>query len=253
MMANDNLSGIVTNFLIMKELEKLSELRHTYRFAFFPETIGALAFLNSHENTKNILGGAIINNTCGSGGYKIKKSFDSQSFLNSTLIEVAKKELNDFVECVPFSPDGSDERQFSKPAFRINTPSLHKSKYYDFWQYHTNADNLEFIDYDACMKIVKTYVEWIRVIDTYCKPKFVEARGEIQLGKRGLYPSIGGSLNQGDGHIDTEEEIDIINWMMHYFDGEITNFEFSKLTRYSLYKVNTVINKLYKSGVLLID
>ena len=45
----------------------------------------------------------------------------------------------------PFVPDGSDERQYSSPGFRLVTPSIHKSKYYEYPQYHTSADDLNFI------------------------------------------------------------------------------------------------------------
>ena len=45
----------------------------------------------------------------------------------------------------PFEPIGSDERQFSSPAFKIPTVSIFKSKYYEYDEYHTSLDNLDLL------------------------------------------------------------------------------------------------------------
>jgi aminopeptidase-like protein len=251
-LANDNLSGIVTTYLILQKLDKLPQTKYTYRFGFFPETIGALCFLHEHPDVGRIIGGTIVTNTAGPGKFTIKESFDNTHFTNWVLKEICKRRLSDF-DIVTFTPDGSDERQFSKPGFRINTPSLHKSKYYDYWQYHTSADNLDILDYDAINLISDIYVEWIQLVDTLSTPKFVEDRGELQLGKRGLYPQLGGSLNQADSESEVEYQIEMLSWMMHEFDGTMTNFEFAQLHGYDIFKVNNLIKVLMQKGALTYD
>lgn len=250
-MANDNLSGILTNLAIIKKLEMQPKKRFSYRFAFFPETIGALCFLNSHCDIAQILGGAVISNTAGPGSFKMKESFDPTHFTNFALSHVAASKID--LDVVPFSPDGSDERQFSTPGFRINTPSLHKSKYYDFVEYHTSADDLGILDLDAIDLISDIYIDWINLVDTFCYPAFTESRGEIQLGKRGLYPEIGGGLNQNNDDFDVEREIEIMSWMMHEFDGSISNFEFASKRGFDIQSVNGIIEKLSNAGILKID
>lgn len=247
-LANDNLSGIITNYLLMKFVEALPRRKFSYRFGFFPETIGALVFLNEHPDFNKIKGGSIITNTAGPGRYKLKQAFDSKHFTNQAFLYACQKIFENDIEIVEFSPDGSDERQFSKPGFRINTPSLHKSKYYDFWQYHTSADDLSNIDIDGMLRLLNCYQEWILLVEKFVQPRFVEQKGEMQLGRRDLYPTIGGGLNQ---NLTAETELELISWMMHYFDGNMSNFDLAKKLGVSIYDVNDVIEKLDAKNILL--
>ena len=248
-LANDNLSGIITNYLLMKFIETLPNLKYTYRFAFFPETIGALVFLKQHPDIEKIKGGSIVTNTAGPGRFKLKQSFDPNHYTNQALQYSCQKILGNDIEIAEFTPDGSDERQFSKPGFRINTPSLHKSKYYDFWQYHTSADDLSIIDIDGLLKVFECYQEWILLLESFVTPKFTQQNGEMQLGKRGLYPSIGGGLNQ---NMTVDRELEIIMWMMHYFDGTMSNFDLATKINVSIYDVNQIIQKLYSKNILIL-
>ena len=63
---------------------------------------------------------------------KSSSSFDFNSFTEGNYITY------------PFVPDGSDERQYSSPGIKLYH-SIHKSKYYEYKEYHSSEDNLEFI------------------------------------------------------------------------------------------------------------
>ena len=39
---------------------------------------------------------------------------------------------------MPFTPDGSDERQFSSPNVGIASSSLCRNRYYEYDEYHTS-------------------------------------------------------------------------------------------------------------------
>ena len=253
-LANDNLSGIITTMALIDHLSKLKSLNYSYRFIFCPETIGALVFLSRHKEIKNIAGGTIVTNTGGPGEFSLKQSFDKESFVNKALIIAAKTILKDDFRLVDFVPDGSDERQYSKPAFRINTPSMHKSKYYDFKEYHTSLDNKSIIDFCGLMQIVKIYEKWFEILEADCTPQFIENHGEINLGRRGLYPQIGGEFNQegcsSPVAISAGQKFKIISWMMHHFDGTLSLIDFCSRTNLPFDEVKTTLHELDNKGCL---
>ena len=206
-MANDNLSGLITACMLFSFISK-HDNDLSYRLLIAPETIGAIAFLKQ-ANTKNIIGGTIFSCTAGPDKLSIKEGFNSQHWLNKLTHKVLKNYTNDNYITYPFTPDGSDERQYSLPAHRIVTPSVHKSKYYEYDEYHTSADNLDFISKEDLMHTLGFYKEWYREVDNHkylaplvsnqnaknpiaredaCFPKTIISECEYQLGKRDLYP-----------------------------------------------------------------
>jgi aminopeptidase-like protein len=105
-----------------------------------------------------------------------------------------------------FSPYGYGERQYCSPGFDLPVGRLSRTPHGCFPEYHTSADNLDFVrpgqlagSLAACLEICdvlendRTYVNQ----NPKCEP---------QLGKRGLYRDIGDDemamlwvLNQSDG------------------------------------------------------
>ena len=83
--------------------------------------------------------------------------------MNNSHLAIKKINGDDYLT-YPFVPDGSDERQFSSPGFRIVTPSIHKSKYYEYEEYHTSADNLNFISSEDLMYSFRIHKEWINLM-----------------------------------------------------------------------------------------
>ena len=101
----------------------------------------------------------IISCVAGPDKVSIKEGFDTNHFINKVHISL-KKHLGANYITYSFVPDGSDERQYSTPGFRIVTPS-HKSKYYEYDEYHTSADDLNFVSSSALLETLKIYKTWI--------------------------------------------------------------------------------------------
>ena len=89
---------------------------------------------------------------------------------------------------------GSDERQYSYCGSSINILSIHKDKYYDYKQYHTSLDNLNFVKDKQIFETLLVYKKIIneleqqkifRLKNSYCEP---------MLSKHNLYPETGGAL-----------------------------------------------------------
>jgi len=264
-LANDNLSGIVLSLFLFEYLRNLNT-KYTYRLIIVPETIGAITFL-AQANTELIKGGMVLSCVAGPDSISIKEGFDKKHFINQAAHLAIKSNVGIKYTTYPFVPDGSDERQYSTPGFRIVTPSIHKSKYYEFDQYHTSADNLSFVSASALCETLEVHKEWIHLLESYCYPKRKQMHCEYQLGKRNLYPSIGGSLNQTAHQENTQgshrrkfnfdEEIelngahiDAFHWLMHLADGTISNFQISEISGLEISIINESIGAMYQKDLL---
>jgi len=264
-LANDNLSGIVLAVFLFEYLSQL-DTKYTYRLVIAPETIGAISFL-SQANTKNIIGGMVLSCVAGPDKISIKEGFDVNHFMNeSAHLAIRSHSKNDYLT-YPFVPNGSDERQYSTPGFRIVTPSIHKSKYYEFNQYHTSADNLDFISAKSLLESFEVYKSWIGLIESYCYPKRTNQFCEFQLGKRDLYPQVGGTINQ-EAHIENERgkhegmldfgdkvdlsaaHLDAFHWLMHLADGSNSNFDIAKRSKLDIKIVNQAIEAMFQKDLL---
>ena len=120
-------------------------------------------------------------------------------------------------EIMEFSPYGYDERQYCSPGFNLPVGCLMRSVWGTFPEYHTSADNLEFIRPEQlaeslriCVSIVNTLEHNLRYrnLNPYCEP---------QLGRRNLYSSVGGHT--------IGNEINARLWVLNLSDGS---------TRYSI-------------------
>ena len=172
-LANDNLSGIILAAFLFEYLSKL-DTKFTYRLVVLPETIGAVSFL-AQAKTKNIIGGMILSCVAGPDDLSIKEGFDPNHFMNESAHMALKSHVGEEYLTYPFTPDGSDERQYSSPGFRIVTPSIHKSKYYEYNEYHTSADDLSFVKSESLIETLEVHKNWINLIESFCYPKRINA------------------------------------------------------------------------------
>jgi aminopeptidase-like protein len=189
-LANDNLSGVSLSTILAKHLKTVSH-RFSYRFLFIPGTIGAIAWLCLNETSVNrIKHGLVIAGVGDSGKITYKKSRRGDAEVDRAAIHVLKHSGQDY-EIIDFYPYGYDERQYCSPGFNLPVGCLSRTPYGKYPEYHTSADNLKFVHPeflgDSFSKLLKiVYVlEYDRVYLNLC-PKC-----EPQLGKRGLYSSIG--------------------------------------------------------------
>ena len=251
-LANDNLSGVVLSCLLFKHIMNL-ETEYSYRLVLIPETIGSIAWLKKNK-VENIIGGFIP--TCVAGPDKIGYK---PTFLENHEIDLAAQFALKEIDCIEykFEPIGSDERQYSSPAFRLPMASITKSKYYEYDEYHTSLDNLEFISAENLNKTLEVYKKAIYYLEhnkVYHR-KFNEC--EFMLSKiKNLYPTIGGTICQPSmtkNHKEHEytEEIkgnifDCFSWLMHCVDGETSLFEIQK-------KSNLLIDDLIIASKVLFD
>ena len=197
-LANDNLSGL-TVATALAELLSGRDLRYSYRFLFIPGTIGAITWLaRNRENAARIRHGLVLTGIGDAGGFHYKKSRRGDAEIDRAAAHVLQH-CSESAEVLDFSPYGYDERQYCSPGFNLPVGCLMRSVWGTFPEYHTSADNLDFIQpeqlaevaarlrraYSTCWKIIAAIEpeSILRAAAGKAKPLPVDRRRE-QLGTR---------------------------------------------------------------------
>jgi len=253
-MANDNQSGMVVTSFLNRYLAQKKDRRHSYRFVWVPETIGAISYLfHNEQEMQKIDGGFVISCCGGPGRLSYKETFLGDHIMDRAVkIAFRDKGIDPWMR--PFAPDGSDERQYSMPAFRIPVSTIAKDKYYDFDEYHTSLDNLDFVTGENLLASFEMYVEAIEVLERNRVYKTLMPYCEPQLGKRGLYPQTGGTLNQSVHNctekMTVEAEVDAITWVMFLADGSQDMIAMAERSGQPFSNLCVAAKKLVKKGLL---
>jgi len=180
-MANNELSGPIVATFLAKWIASLSKRKYTYRIAIVPETIGALVYLS--KNLRNLKSRV-------KAGYVITCVGDRGKF---SLVPSRTGDFNNY----SFLDRGSDERQYCSPLVDLPMNSITRSKYHEYFEYHTSLDNLDFITGDCLLESLGIYQQCVLAIEGNCLTNSLTI-GEPQLGKRGLYPTTGGQIQQSE-------------------------------------------------------
>ena len=241
-LCNDNLSGVVLSAKLAQAIRN-QELEYSYRFLFIPGAIGSITWLNRNQSqAKKIVNGFVVACVGDPGKSTYKKSRRGNAEIDRAAEHVLKHSNNEY-EILEFSPYGYDERQFCSPGFNLPVGCLMRTPFAKFPQYHTSADNLDFVraefladSFAKCLSIIeilennKTYIN----LNPMCEP---------QLGKRGLYRSIGG---------DSAENVNelALLWVLNQSDGKNSLLDIAEKSGMSFPVVMKAANKLREHNLL---
>ncbi len=209
-LANDNLSSIAIATFLAAELAGRPH-RLTYRFLFAPGTIGAITWLAQHEGSLGRIRHGLTLACLGDRApMTYKRTRRGTAPIDRAAAHVLTGRAPD-ARVIDFVPYGYDERQFNSPGFDLPVGALSRTPYGQYPEYHTSADDLDFVSADALADSLDVLRQVLDVLErdrTYIN---LAPKGEPQLGRRGLYPSTGGPelarrqlamlwvLNQSDG------------------------------------------------------
>jgi aminopeptidase-like protein len=195
-LANDNLSGMALAVKLAGLLAGAS-LKYSYRFLFIPGTIGSITWLaRNAERARQIRHGLVVTCVGDRGSLHYKRSRQGNAEIDRTVIK-AQRDRGRELQVRDFSPYGYDERQYCSPGFNLPAGSLTRSPHGTFPQYHTSADNLDFVRPEALADSLAAYLAVIRILEGNAYYQNLNPCCEPQLGKRGLYRSIGGLPDAG--------------------------------------------------------
>jgi aminopeptidase-like protein len=193
-LANDNCSGIALVAILGRYLSRM-KLRYTYRLLFSPGSIGPISWLAANEeNLGRVKHGLTVSCVGDPGQPTYKRSRRGTAEIDRVVANVLRdrgeRELRDFV------PLGGDERQFCSPGINLPVGALSRTPADEFPEYHSSADNLDFVRREALGDSFDLCLSVLDVLEQNRRFENLSPKGEPQLGKRGLYRSIGGGSNE---------------------------------------------------------
>lgn len=216
-LANDNLSSIAVAIELSKRLAQRPDRRYGYRFLFLPGTIGAIAWLQGNpEATQRVRHGLVLSCLGDAGPPTYKQSRRGDAPIDR-YVDYVLGSRGEIGRVRPFVPYGYDERQYCSPGFDLPVGCLMRSANGTFQEYHTSADNLAFVKPKALVDSLHLLEAIVDLIEGDYRPINTHPYGEPQLGRRGLYATIGGQT----GAPRTQRQFDqlALLWVLNQADG----------------------------------
>ena len=210
-MANNELSGpIIWKYLL--EYFKKRKNNYSLRFVITPETIGSISYISKNLKSlkENVIGGYVLTCLGDKGSFSYLNSKNGNSLSDLVVRRYFKKKKLKYKN-YSFLERGSDERQYNHPKINISLGSIMRTKYGKFPQYHTSADNLNFV---KSKKLNESFKVCKQIIEEFMKIQIPEnlISCEPFLTKYNMYPTL------STKKIDKESR-NIINFLS-YSDGK---------------------------------
>jgi aminopeptidase-like protein len=240
-LANDNLSGLVVATFLAQFLSR-RDLRYSYRFLFIPGTIGAITWLaRNAEAARRIRHGLVLTCIGDVGRFHYKKSRRGNAEIDRAVAHVLNH-YSESPEILDFSPYGYDERQYCSPGFNLAVGCLMRSVWGSFPEYHTSADNLEFVRPAQLAGSLRVCAAIVDVLENNRTYRNVLPFGEPQLGRRDLYPSKGGFA--------VKAEINARLWVLNFSDGEHSLLDIAERSGFAFSAISEAADLLREKGLL---
>lgn len=210
-LANDNCSGLAVLSRLAARLSGI-RTRLTYRFLFAPGTIGAITWLaQNEERAHRIKHGLVVSCLGDAGGPTYKRSRSGNALIDRAAAHVLQHSgLTPHL--LDYSPYGYDERQYGSPGFNLPVGLLERSHFGTFPEYHTSADNLDLITPAHLEESYGIVAGIIDVLENDRALVNLNPKCEPQLGRRGLYATIGGDKDAPERHM-------AMLWTLNLADG----------------------------------
>jgi aminopeptidase-like protein len=239
-LCNDNLSGLVIAAFLGRRLAARRR-RHTYRILFVPGTIGSITWLSQNEaRLGRIAHGLVLTCLGDPGSLSYKRSRRGDAAVDRAAAHVLAARGPHRV--LDFTPWGYDERQYCSPGFDLPVGCLMRTPHGQFPQYHTSADDLELVRPEALADSLDACEAILDLLDRDRAFVNLQPKGEPHLGRRGLYPAIGGGA-QG------AEQLALL-WVLNLSDGRHTLLDIAERAKLPFDLIDRAAGALAAHGLL---
>jgi len=240
-MANNELSGPVLAVELVKWLKTLDR-ELSYRLVIVPETIGSITYLSKNLEVmqRNTIAGFVLSCVGDNRTYSYIESRNADTLADKVMQNVLKYAYPEYKR-YSFLERGSDERQYNAPGVDLPVCGFCRSKYVEYPEYHTSADNMSLISpeglqgaYDVMQQVI-TALEYNKYYRTNCLC-------EPQLGKRGLYPTV--------SRKGIYDEVKKLTNLIAYADGKNDLIDISNKIGVPVCELTENLEKLLANGLL---
>jgi aminopeptidase-like protein len=244
-LCNDNLSGVAVATFLARALAAAPR-RYSYRFLFIPGTIGSITWLSRNENVvPRIKHGLVLACVGDRGGFSYKKTRRGNAEIDQAMLHLLRHSGEPY-NIRDFSPYGYDERQYCSPGFNLPVGCLNRTPNGQFPEYHTSADNLDFVSSEAMAGSLQRCLEVFEVLEHNRTYRNLNPKCEPQLGKRGLYREIG-------GYPDAETRELAMLWVLNLSDGEHSLLDIAERSGLRFVEVRRAADDLVKHELLAVE
>jgi len=244
-LCNDNLSGLSVATFLARHLASASH-RLSYRFLFIPGTIGSIVWLSRNDsNVARIKHGVVLSCLGDSGGYTYKKSRRGAAEIDRAFAHVLDH-AGEAHHIMEFSPYGYDERQYCSPGFDLPVGCFMRSPHGQFPEYHTSADNLSFVHPDHLAHSLQMCLSVLRILENNFVYVNQNPKCEPQLGRRGLYPSVGGHRDPGLFRL-------AMLWVLNLSDGRHALLDIAERAHIPFGVILDAARLLHTNGLLAVQ
>jgi aminopeptidase-like protein len=241
-LANDNLSGVAVGAFLAKHLQG-TKRRYSYRFLFIPGTIGAIAWLSLNERSiASIRHGLVLAGLGDRGPVTYKRSRVGNAEIDKAAAYVLQYSAGQS-QVLDFSPYGYDERQYCSPGINLPVGRLSRSVHGTFPEYHTSADNLDFVSPQSLAESFHVTLEILSLIEKNRTFLNLSPKCEPQLGSRGLYAAIGGAPDAG------AKEAAML-WVLNLSDGNHSLLDIAERSKVPFAAIRDAVENLLRHGLL---
>ena len=241
-LANDNLSGIAVATFLASQLAQ-RDRRYSYRFIFIPGTIGSITWLALNEhNIKNIRHGLILAGVGDTGAFHYKKTRNGDAYIDRLMLRVLRQ-TGRAHQVLDFEPYGYDERQFGSPGFNLPVGCLMRTPFGQYPEYHSSADDLRLVKPESLADTLDLLEQLVGTLEGETRYLNLNPRGEPQLGRRGLYDTLGG-LSQ------TKQRQMAMLWLLNFSDGDHSLEDIADRSQLPAEELREVARVLEKNGLL---
>ena len=240
-LANDNLSGLTVATALAKLLSG-RDLNYSYRFLFLPGTIGAITWLaQNRSSTARIRNGLVLTCIGDTGWFHYKKSRQGNAEIDRAAAHVLTY-LERSGEILEFSPYGYDERQYCSPGFNLPVGCLMRSVWGSFPEYHTSADNLDFVKPQQLAGSLRVCAAIVDVLENNGRYQNLSPFCEPQLGRRGLYRPVG---THG-----IEAQLNARLWVLNLSDGKHSLLDIAERSKLPFELIADAAELLFEAALL---
>jgi aminopeptidase-like protein len=241
-LCNDNLSGVAVATFLARQL-RARRRRYTYRFLFIPGTIGSITWLSRNEPAvRRIKHGMVLASVGDDGGFHYKRSRRGNAEIDRIVAQVLSHH-SPASQLMDFTPFGYDERQYCSPGYDLAVGCLSRTPYGRYPQYHTSADDIDFVRPNALADTYATCLEIVNALEDNLTYRNRQPRGEPQLGRRGLYRTIGGEAG------DPRDEMALL-WVLNLSDGTRTLLDIAERAKLPFASIRRAAELLVRHELL---
>lgn len=244
-MANNECSGPALSGELVKYVMSLPKRRYTYRFVYVPETIGSITYLSQGEHLsklqKSMVAGFNLSCVGDNRDYSIVESRHADTLADRVLKNVLHYHTDNKYSTYSFLKRGSDERQYNAPGVDLPVVGFCRSKFGEYPEYHTSADDLSLVSPDGLQGAYDVMTQVIDALEMNQRYQ-VQVLCEPQLGKRGLYPT----TSQKGSYDKVKAMVDFIA----YADGKTDLIDISNKIKTPVGELIAVVKRLNNANLI---